>query len=452
MRYAIIGAGLAGLTAAYEIRTLDPQATIDVFEATDRIGGKLRTVAFQDGPTDMGAEAFLAYRKDAVDFFTELGLGERIASPSGLTSLIYAQGKLHPMPLATMMGVPAESAALGDLISDDTKARIDAEPTADPIEWHVGGDVSLGKLVTERYGREVTDRLVSALLGGVYSCWADDLGIRATIPQLAESLDALAEAGEPVTLSAAVRRLLAARPKPTGKAVFGAFQGGYAELYETLAEKSGADIHIDAFVASLRSYLKDYDRVLVCTPAPTAAVLLKDVSPQAAAAAKRVDLASSIVVGMKFDSSESLPENSGVLVAADTENVRAKAFTFSSRKWPHLGARGGALVRVSFGRYGDSSMLQVDEDTLVDTALDDLFTVTGFDGRAAGLSEIYVQPWYGGLPRYDEEHGDVVTQVRAAIAEVPNVEVAGAWLDGVGVPHVIAGARAAARRLCASET
>lgn len=452
MRYAIIGAGLAGLVAAYEIRAQDPEAVIDVFEATDRIGGKLRTVAFEDGPTDMGAEAFLAVRKDAVDFFAGLGLAEHIRQPSGLTSLIYAGGQLHPMPHATVMGVPASAADVGDLVSADTKARIDAEPTTDPIDWQVGGDTSLGELVTSRYGQEVTDRLVSALLGGVYSCLADDLGVRATVPHLAQALDALATAGEPVTLSAAVGKLLAARPKPSGKAVFGAFDGGYAQLYEALAEQSGAAIHIDAFVSSLKTYLQDYDRILVATPAPTAAVLLQEVAPAAATAAKQVELASSVVVGLKFDSDAGLPENSGVLVAADATDVRAKAFTFSSRKWPHLGARGGALVRVSFGRFGDTSMLQVAEDELVDTALDDLHTVTGFDGRAAGLSEIYVQPWYGGLPRYDERHGDIVAEVRAAIAMVPNVEVAGAWVDGVGVPNVIAGARAAARRLAEPAT
>ena len=51
MKIAIIGAGLAGLTAAYELRDHE----VDVFEADDRIGGKLRTVAFNDGPVDMGA-------------------------------------------------------------------------------------------------------------------------------------------------------------------------------------------------------------------------------------------------------------------------------------------------------------------------------------------------------------------------------------------------------------
>ena len=80
MNIAIIGAGLAGLTAAYELGAgsacagSNDDLKVDVYEATDRVGGKLHTVAFEGGPTDMGAEAFLARRQDAVDFFTELGL------------------------------------------------------------------------------------------------------------------------------------------------------------------------------------------------------------------------------------------------------------------------------------------------------------------------------------------------------------------------------------------
>ena len=41
MRIAIIGAGLSGLTAAWEIHYQRPDVEIEVFEAADRIGGKL---------------------------------------------------------------------------------------------------------------------------------------------------------------------------------------------------------------------------------------------------------------------------------------------------------------------------------------------------------------------------------------------------------------------------
>lgn len=463
MRIAVIGAGLAGLVAAVELRRADQDATIDVFEATDRIGGKLYTAAFDDGPTDVGAEAFLARRNDAVEYFESLGLHDSIVNPSGLRSLLYTGGQPVALPHGGVMGIPSHSTPVRRIVSEETAARIDAEIHAEPVDWTLGGDMSVGELVRSRYGDEVVDRVVSSLLGGVYSCGADDLGVRATVPQLAEAFDQLVTSNQPVTLSGAVRLLESARPAPTGepvKPVFGAFRGGYAELYETLADAAKADVYIDTFVSEITGAAggyrvvgggepaeTPYDRVVLATPAPTTALLLKSLAPEAAAELKKIKLADSAVVALKFDTDEGLPDNSGVLVAADEPGVHAKAFTFSSKKWPHLGERGGTLLRASFGRFGDTTALRTDEDTLVDWALEDLRTITGFDTAAHEPSEIFVQRWLGGLPRYDETHLATVAAVRDRVAGVPGIELTGAWAGGVGVPSVIADARAAARRL-----
>ena len=467
MNIAIIGAGLAGLTAAYELHTLSAEAgaeddlKVDVYEATDRLGGKLHTVAFEAGPTDMGAEAFLARRQDAVDFFTELGLAGSLVEPSGLRSLVWVDGETRGLPTGGVMGIPSNSETVKHLVSEDTAQRIDTEADREGFDWEVGGDVNVGKLVRERYGDEVVDNIVSSLLGGVYSCTADDLGVRATIPQLAEELDRLAatDTDGKVHLSTAVANLERSRREmPTGQgAVFKTFRDGYQEVYETLAEKSGADIYIDAFISAIEledsKYRlkggedKAYDHVILAVPAPTAALLLKEVAPEASEALKTVKLANSAVVGMRFATDEGLPQNSGVLVSTGAEDVHAKAFTFSSRKWPHLAERGGALVRASFGRFGDNVAITATEDDLVDWALDDLETITGFDGRAAGLEEIYVQRWLGGLPRFDENHLATVSKVRSLLLDEPkasHISLTGAWAGGVGVPAVIADARAAA--------
>lgn len=467
MNIAIIGAGLAGLTAAFELRTLSSKGEeddlkVDVYEATDRLGGKLHTVAFEAGPTDMGAEAFMARRQDAVDFFTELGLADSLVEPSGLRSLVWVDGEARGLPTGGVMGIPSTSETVKHLVSEDTAQRIDTEAEREGFDWEVGGDVNVGKLVRERYGDEVVDNIVSSLLGGVYSCTADDLGVRATIPQLAEEFDRLAADG-PVHLSTAVANLERSRREmPTGQgAVFKTFRDGYQEVYETLAEKSGADIYIDAFISAISldgsaeapKYRlkggedKAYDHVILAVPAPTAALLLKDIAPEASEALKTVKLANSAVVGMRFATDEGLPQNSGVLVSTGAEDVHAKAFTFSSRKWPHLAERGGALVRASFGRFGDNVAITATEDDLVDWALDDLETITGFDGRAAGLEEIYVQRWLGGLPRFDEGHLATVAKVRSLLLDEPkasHISLTGAWAGGVGVPAVIADARAAA--------
>lgn len=469
MNIAIIGAGLAGLTAAFELRSTgsaragaEDDLKVDVYEATDRLGGKLHTVAFEAGPTDMGAEAFMARRQDAVDFFTELGLADSLVEPSGLRSLVWVDGEARGLPTGGVMGIPSTSETVKHLVSEDTAQRIDTEADREGFDWEVGGDVNVGKLVRQRYGDEVVDNIVSSLLGGVYSCTADDLGVRATIPQLAEEFDRLAADG-PVHLSTAVANLERSRREmPTGQgAVFKTFRDGYQEVYETLAEKSGADIYIDAFISAISledsaeapKYRlkggedKAYDHVILAVPAPTAALLLKDIAPEASEALKTVKLANSAVVGMRFATDEGLPQNSGVLVSTGAEDVHAKAFTFSSRKWPHLAERGGALVRASFGRFGDNVAITATEDDLVDWALDDLKTITGFDGRAAGLEEIYVQRWLGGLPRFDENHLATVAKVRSLLLDEPkasHISLTGAWAGGVGVPAVIADARAAA--------
>lgn len=475
MNIAIIGAGLAGLTAAFELRAGSARAEgeddlkVDVYEATDRLGGKLHTVAFEAGPTDMGAEAFLARRQDAVDFFTELGLADSLVEPSGLRSLVWVDGEARALPTGGVMGIPSTSETVKHLVSEDTAQRIDTEAEREGFDWEVGGDVNVGKLVRERYGDEVVDNIVSSLLGGVYSCIADDLGVRATIPQLAEEFDRLAADG-PVHLSTAVANLERSRREmPTGQgAVFKTFRDGYQELYETLAEKSGADIYIDAFISAISlegsaeepKYRlkggedKAYDYVILAVPAPTAALLLKEIAPAASEALKTVKLANSAVVGMRFATDEGLPQNSGVLVSTGAEDVHAKAFTFSSRKWPHLAERGGALVRASFGRFGDNVAITASEDDLVDWALDDLETITGFDGRAAGLEEIYVQRWLGGLPRFDENHLATVSKVRSLLLDEPkasHISLTGAWAGGVGVPAVIADARAVAAAAVAKQ-
>lgn len=462
MRIAIVGAGLAGLSAAYELREHD----VDVYEGSGRIGGKLYSVAFNDGPTDMGAEAFLARTAEAVEFFTELGLGDSLVAPSGLRPLLYVDDKLQDLPTGGMMGIPSSAEKIAALVSAESARRIANE---EPFEWTPGGDVSVGALVRQQYGADVVEHVVSALLGGVYSCTADDLGLRATIPGLARVLDEQAAQG-PVTLSGAVKVLEQSRVSTPGKgAPFRAFRGGYAEVYEALAEKSGADIHLDSFISGISHrpgegyVLKGapadaplYEGVVLATPAPTTARLVAGIAPQAAEALREVKLASSAVVGFKFDSDvdpegNELPQNTGILVATDQGDVHAKAFTLSSRKWPHLAERGGALVRASFGRFGDDALVRADEETLVDYALDDLAHITGFDGRAAGVSEIFTQRWFGGLPRYDEHHLETVSSVLGALADVPGIVVAGSWVNGVGVPAVIAQAREAARRIIGAE-
>jgi oxygen-dependent protoporphyrinogen oxidase len=187
----------------------------------------------------------------------------------------------------------------------------------------------------------------------------------------------------------------------------------------------------------------DADAVVLAVPAPRLARLVADVAPRTAAAARRIPVASSALVALALPGGTPVPEQSGVLVASG-ERLRAKAITLSTRKW---GRRGNVeLLRLSYGRFGDSAETNAarsagDEDLLA-WAAHDLATVFGIDVDPV---DSHVQRWIDAMPQYGPGHGDLVADLRAGLP--PGLAVAGAYLDGIGVPACVSAATRAVAAL-----
>ncbi|MEU6559437.1 protoporphyrinogen oxidase [Nocardia nova] len=443
MRVAVVGGGISGLVAAYRLRTaLGPDLDLILLERRDRLGGTLRTDVLAGEPVDVGAEAFVGRRPEIPALLDELGLSDQLVHPAGRRPLIWSGGTTHPLPERTLMGIPSGPDTVAGLVDEATLARIAEEPDR-PLRWEPGSDVSVAGLVAERFGAQVVARSVDPLLGGVYAGRAESIGVRAALPTLAAALDA----GAP-NLTAAVSRAL---PPPSTGPVFGGLRDGYGVLLDALRRAAAPKVEIDTAATKLVRIGSGWevepigavDAVVLATPAPVAAALLRDIAPGAAAAAGAIELSSSAVVALGLPADTALPDNSGILVATG-ESLRAKAFTLSSRKWTHLADRGLALVRASFGRFGDDTPLSWPDEELIAAAVEDLSTVTGLTLRPEAA---LVQRWRGGLPQYAPGHTERIVALEGEVATLPGLAVAGAYLHGVGVPACAASGTAAAQRL-----
>lgn len=445
MRIAVVGGGISGLVAAYRLRMLlGPGADLLVIDRAERVGGILYTGELAGEPLDLGAEAFVGRRPEVPGLLRELGLEPQLVVPGGLRPLVWSQGRAHPLPERTLMGIPATADAMRDLVDAETVARIAAEPSR-PLHWDPGADIDVYSLIADRFGAQVAERSVDPLLGGVYAGSSRSIGVRAALPGLAVALD-----GGAPSLTHAVA---AALPPPTGGPVFGGIRDGYQVLLEALSAKSGAKF-VTATAAtrlahSARGWVVDpvgaVDAVVLATPAPVTARLLGTVAPEAARAAAAIELSSSVVVALALPRDTPLPENSGILVATG-ERLRAKAFTLSSRKWPHLAARDTALVRASFGKFGSDAPLSWSDAELIAAATEDLATVTGVP--ITPLSAV-VQRWPGALAQYAPGHLDRIATIESAVATLDGLALAGAYFRGVGVPACVASGTAAAQQLAA---
>src|SRR5580693_9448456 len=462
----VVGAGIAGLAAAFFLR--DEAVRVTVLEGSPRLGGKLSASDVAGVAMDEGAEALLARRPEGIELITAVGLGNDLV-PAGVTSsAIYTRGALRPLPRRQFMGVPAdvdELAATGAVSAEGiARARHEAVPAAGP-----GGDVSVTEYIGSRVGREIVDRLVDPLLGGVYAGRSEDLSFTATLAPLAAAAQGHA------TLTGAAASLLppaGAAGQPAGAAakpapVFVSLTTGIGALPEAVAKASGADVRTNAMVRALErtatgwrltvgsaagpEYL-DADAVILAIPAAPAARLLKDSAGEAAARLAEIPYASMAIVTLAFraealfQQQSPAQQRSGYLVPA-VDGRAVKAVTFSTLKWPHLAAQAPVhVVRCSVGRSGDVAVLQRDDEDLAALAAAELAGAIGITATPVARR---VTRWGGGLPQYNVGHLDRVAAIRAAVAGSPGLAVAGAAYDGVGIPACVATARSAVTQVTA---
>lgn len=449
----VVGGGISGLAAALRLREAGLDVT--VLEAGPRWGGKLAPVRVGELVLDGGAESMLARRPEAVGLVEALGIAARRATPTSASPRVLVESEPRRLP-PSLQGVPTEPAALRPLLTPDAAAyaATEEERAAPPLAH----DVTIGAYVDDRFGREVTDRLLEPLLGGVYAGRSRALSFEAVAPAL------FAAAREGGSLAAHARAAL----RPGAGPVFAGLVGGVHGLADALVVRlleAGVALRTLTTATALRRTAEGVvlstsagdvpaDAVVLAVPAAATGRLLAGLAGPAAtvlADLAAVPYASVAVVTMLVRGLA--PTDSGLLVPPG-ELPSVKALTYSSTKWAWVADRTRAAygddvvaLRASVGRAGDVGVLQVDDATLVRRTFAETATLPGWD--QAGLVDAAVTRWGGGLPQYGLGHRPLVERLRVAVAGLPGVAVAGAYLDGVGLPACLASADAAVDKVVA---
>ena len=229
-RVIVVGGGITGLVAAHELSAIDGIEVI-LLEASERLGGHIRTSPFAGRPAiDESADAFLARVPHATQLAHSVGLGSELTSPAVANAAVWLD-RLHSIPDGIVLGVPGKLTRLAtsDLLTWRGKARAGFDIVL-PRRDH--GD-SIGALIRHRFGSEVHDRLVDALVGSIYAADTDRFSVE-MVPQLA------ALAGSRRSLLLAARRARRAAPTPANTPLFYAPSAGMGALVDATAADAAA--------------------------------------------------------------------------------------------------------------------------------------------------------------------------------------------------------------------
>lgn len=460
----VVGGGIAGLAAAWFLVRSHPGIEVTILESAAHVGGKLAVSDVAGIPVDEGAESFIASRPEALRLAREVGLATELVTPVELQASLFSRGAVRPMPDGQFMGVPTDlrSLARSEALSLPGLLRVPLDRVLP--DTPLDDDVAVGQFIGARVGREVVQRLVEPLLGGVYAGRADVLSMQATMPALFRELH------HDRSLIHATRRVVGGGMQAAGARrgmPFRGVVGGVGRVPGAIAAAlvgSGVQIRTRCTVVGLRPTGPGWtvevgpasspealhaDAVIVATPALPASRLIAGAAPAVALELAEIETASVATIALAWRSQDVSSELSGSgLLIPPIEGRSIKAVTYLNRKWGWLGQaaerEGLRLLRVSIGRHGEPEALQRDDDELVSLARQDLRDLLGITGVPV---DTRVTRWGGALPQYAVGHRARVERIAQGLREQPTLAVCGASYDGVGVAACVGSAYEAVGRV-----
>lgn len=463
LRIAVIGGGISGLAAANRLLELAPSSEVTLFESGDRLGGVIRTERHQDYLVESGADMFSTKDPWAVDLCRRLGIESELINTNSqhARAFIVYRGRLHPVPEGFALMTPGKVWPMvkTPLLGIGGKLRMAAEYFI-PARTDAA-DESLAEFVTRRMGRQVYERLVQPLIGGIYTADPTKLSMRAALPQFVE----MERAHGGILKAMRHRRRTERKPAPTAAgAQYGLFvapRGGMQKLIDAIAERLPPNaVLLNSPVRSLTrrdaggwSLLvgspgthQEFDAVIVATPALCAAELLSNVDLELARELREIPYASASIVVLGYQRSQLRHPLDGFgIVVPQIEGSGILAASLSSVKFAGRAPDDRILIRVFIGGACQPELAALPDRDLRKLATDELADLLGVDGQPEFCK---VVRWTSAMPQYHVGHLDRIARIEQRTATYPTLALAGNAYRGVGVPFCIRSGEQAAEKVC----
>jgi oxygen-dependent protoporphyrinogen oxidase len=460
---AVIGGGISGLAAANRLRELDSTTDVILLEAGSRLGGVLETVERDGFLLEAAADNFLTQPVAAVDLCQRLELSDELLGthPQRRQALVVHRGQLQPIPAGFLVMAPSRIWPVleSPILSLRGKLRLGLEYFLPRGSKALSNDESLASFVCRRFGREVFERLVQPLVGGIYTADADRLSMESTLPRFRQM-----EREHGSLLRAAFLRPRIEGSDSCSGARYGQFaalRSGMSSLVKALAARLPTravqlqspvmeiepldDVGWRLAIGGDEPRQLDVDAVIVAMPAHRAAKVLHRVAEPLSQRLKTISYATCAVVSLGYRREQiAHPLNASGFVVPLAEQRLILSCSFASQKYAGRAPEDSVLLRVFIGGACQSHLLQLPRSQLMDLAEHEVRDLLQIRGDPV-LRHIVLQQ--RAMPQYHVGHADIVAAVDRDLSPFPTLALAGNALRGVGIPACIASGEAAAQRV-----
>jgi oxygen-dependent protoporphyrinogen oxidase len=444
---AIIGAGVAGLTAAYRLKRRGIRVV--VYEASDRAGGVIMTERREGYLAELGPTSLMAGGGTLAEVLSQLGLdATRVeAQREARKRYIVRKSKLVALPTSPSQLLTTR------LLSNGAKLAIFGEPLVEPGDSPM--EESVATFVRRRFNQEVLDYVANPFVAGIFAGDPEQLSARHALPRLHD----LEHTHGSVVKALGLMMRTGRGDSAPGPGLI-SFAGGLREIPDAFARELRSEIRFKAPVTQVRRGPKGwtvsaayqaselYDGVIYAAPAHCA-----DDVELAFDGGDRLKTLTSIAhppvavlaLGFRREDVAHRLDGFGFLVP-DVERRNVLGVIFSSTAFPGRAPEGHVLLTTFVGGVRHPDLANADLSTLTARVLDDLRLLLGVRGEPSFRA---FQLWPKAIPQYTLSYGRFKEIMDEAERRNPGLGLTGSYREGVAVGEVISAADQAAERIAA---
>ncbi len=447
---AIIGGGISGLAAAYELQSRG--VSFVLLERAPTCGGVVRTERVAGYTIDAGPDALLTFKPAALELCRELGLTPHLRPQTSRTMFVVRKGRLRELPESAVLGIPTRwwPFVTTRAFSWRGKLRMAAEAFVPPNAEV--GDESIACFMERRFGREAVDYLAEPLLAGIHGGDPARLSMRAAFPRFID----LESTHGSVIAGLRAKRRQAASGAPASP--FVALARGMSELTDTLWSRLRpgsirTGVAVDSISGTPTGYLikaRDGSRitassVMLATPPAVTSRLLRSIDPQLSCLCARIRSSSVVTVALGYRRSALRhPLNGAGLVVPRTEGLGIRALSWVSSKWSGRAPDDRVLLRAYVGGTADPDAIRRSDADIAGLVQRDVTALVGATGEPE-IARIY--RWPNVTPQLEVGHGDLIAHIDRLLGSHPRLAISASGFRGTGIADCVADAREQARRI-----
>lgn len=464
-KVAVIGAGITGLTAAYEIFKISKEIgrpiEVKIFEKSSKPGGVFATEKVDGFLIEGGPDSFELYKPAPLELAKELGIEDEVidANEEKHVTFLYINGKLQEIPRGLLGLVPQNLVALAlcPYLSWKAKIRAGLEIILPPVT-NANHDISIAEFYKKRFGHEVFENVAEALFGSIYACIPEMISLKTCWPRGAEM-----ERQYGSLLRAMLKRRKEVKKSKQSMtkaaSMFKSFRNGMSSLIDKLIEKlPNGVIEYNKEAISINrnpetgSYSVkfsdgtkyDADALIVATsPSYATAEIIKNIDNGISDMLLRIPFVSSATVSLAYKKSEfNHPLDGFGFLVPRKEKTIVKASTWSSTKFNGRAPQDGVLIRCFVGNANEETIVYRSDEEILSAVLSDLRKIMGVTAKPL-FHRIY--RWYNSMPQYTLGHGDRVKFIEERQKMHPGLFLVGNAYRGLGIGDCINEGRRAAR-------